>query len=180
MKTPPIQSKRQGFSLIEMSVVIVVGLMIAGAGLTLMNQQTKFLNVLAEQDFILTEAPQINRAITSIIGRCDAIRLHETFDDAINDQNAVTTGANVLVAAFTNPDGSQFFGLIVLETINGNLMLNYYQYDPGSALPVEGTPSWTISREIDAASFALVDGLFQVNLTGPNAENLTYTISPSQ
>lgn len=175
--SPPVQ---KGFTLVEMTVVIMFGLALASAGMMLLNQQVNTVRIYNEQDFILKEAPRINNTLTSLLSRADAIRLHENFTDAVQDQNPVIADANVLVAAFREIDNSVTFGIISFETIAGEDLLNYYFFDPTQTAPVQGTPSWTISRVVDDANFNLVQGLFQGTLTGPNAEQITYTISPNQ
>lgn len=174
--------RKKGFTLVEMTVVIVFGLAISSVGMLMLSQQLQTVRRLNQQNFILQESPKINTAMSALLGRADAIRLHQSFADAIQDQNPVLDDANVLVAAFRNIDNNTTFGIINFETdpATGNNRLDYYFFDPADTAPVEGTPSWNISREIADASFALVNGLFQVTLTGPNAEQLTYTISPNQ
>ncbi len=171
---------KKGFTLVEMTVVIVFGLAVAGAGMTLLTQQISIVRILNDQDFILKEAPRINQSLTALLTRADAIRLHQDFSDALADRDPVTANASVLVAAFRNPDDTTNFGIISFETVSGEERLNYYYFDPTAASPTQGNPSWSISRKVSDASFALVTGLFQTTLTGPNSESLTYTISPNQ
>lgn len=179
MKTPSPKI-RKGFTLVEMTVVIMFGMALASAGMMLLNQQINTVRIFNEQDFILKEAPRINNTLTSLLSRADAIRLHANFSDAIQDQSPVITDGKVLVAAFRNIDNTVTFGIISFETIAGEDRLNYYYFDPNQTPPTQGNPSWTISRVIDDADFDLVQGLFQGTLTGPNAEQITYTISPNQ
>lgn len=178
MKATP--SRKSGFTLVEMTVVIVFGLALASAGMLLLSQQIRIVRIFNEQDFILKEAPRINSSLTALLGRADAIRLHDSFSEAIQDDNPLLTNATTLVAAFRDIDGSTTFGIIAFETVSGEGRLNYYFYDPDEIAPTAGNPSWTISRNVDGADFNLVEGLFQATLTGPNTEQITYTISPNQ
>ena len=181
MKLP--QSKKSGFTLVEMTVVIIFGMAIAGAGLALLNQQIRITRLFNQQNFILTEAPQINNTLVTLLGKADAIRLHDNFSDAVANTNPVLTEGNTLVAAFRNFDNTFTFGIINLETVAGRQRLNYYSFDPNASPPTnptQGSPSWTVSRKVTDADFSLVNGLFQTTLTGPNAEQITYTISPLQ
>lgn len=178
MKTSP--PRKKGFTLVEMTVVIVFGMALSSAGMLLLNQQIQTIQRLNAQDFILREAPQINTTLTALLSRADAIRLHDNFNDAVLDQNPVLADGKVLIAAFRNIDNTTTFGIISFETVAGTDRLNYYFYDPSSTPPTQGSPSWTVSRDIGLASFNLVDGLFQAALTGPGGEQLTYTVSPNQ
>ena len=175
--------KKSGFTLVEMTVVIVFGMALASAGLMLLQQQIQTARLFNQQDFILTEAPQINNSLGAILGRADAIRLHANFADAVNNVNPTTTGATTLVASFRNFDNTFILGYISLETVSGNPQLNYYFEDPNltpRAAPAQATPAWVISRKTQNVNFNLVNGLFQLTLTGPASEQITYTISPNQ
>lgn len=180
MKTT--QNKIKGFTLVEMTVVIVIGMALAGAGLMLLNQQLRTVSIFNQQNFILRQAPSINRTLTALLDRADAIRLHNNFSDAIGDQNPVLTDGKTLVAAYRNIDNSVTFGIISEETNSGVTSLNYYFFDPSSSEPTPSvdSPSWVISRDIGSADFSLIEGLFQTTLTGPANEQITYTISPNQ
>lgn len=176
-----IQSyKKSGFTLVEMTVVIIFGLALSTAGMMLLNQQIATTRLFNQQNFILSEAPRINSALSALLGRADAIRLHDNFSDAVQDRDPVLADAKTLVAAFRNIDNSTSFGIINFETVSGEERLNYYYFDPAQTPPVQGSPSWTISRKISDADFNLVQGLFQATLSGPNTEQITYTISPNQ
>ena len=174
-------TRKKGFTLIEMTVVILFGLAISSVGMLMLNQQVRTSQRLRDQDFILIEAPKINSVMSSLLGQADAIRLHTQFSDALTDSNPVLANATVLVAAFNDVNGNIQFGIISFEDNGGPKRLNYYLLDRGATvLPTEGSPSWTISRNVENASFDLVNGLFEITLTGPQAETLTYTISPNQ
>ena len=174
------QSKKSGFTLIEMTVVIIFGMALSAIGLMLLNQQVHTARVFSQQDFILSEAPQINSSLVSLLGKADAIRLHADFNNAVANTNPILTGAKTMVAAFRNYDNTTTFGIISLETVAGQQRLNYYYYDPAQTAPTQANPSWTISRKIADADFSLVNGLFETTLTGPKSEQISYTISPLQ
>ncbi|MGJ8725760.1 MAG: PulJ/GspJ family protein [Roseibacillus sp.] len=180
MKLP--QQLKSGFTLVEMTVVIVFGMALSAAGLMLLNQQIQTVRTFNDQDFILSEAPQINTSLASLLGKADAIRLHSNFAGAVGNTSPVLSGATTLVAAYRNVDNTTSFGIICFETVSGQQRLNYYYYDPTppATAPTQGNPSWTISRNISNVNFSLVDGLFKSTLSGPNGEQITYTISPNQ
>lgn len=180
LHSPSRSSFKRGFTLLEMTIVIVFGLAISSAGMMLLTQQVGIVRTFNQQNFILKDAPGINHSLTSILSRADAIRLHRNFSQAINDNNPRTQNCRVLVAAFRNVDNTTSFGIISLETLGGEKFLNYYYYDPTQPPPARNRPSWTISRNVEGADFDLVDGLFRMTLTGPEAETITYTISPNQ
>ena len=175
-------AKKKAFTLVEMTVVVIFGLAITSSGMLLLNQQIQTAQILRDQDFILLEAPKINSTFNSLLGNADAIRLHQNFNDAVNDSNPVLTDAKTLVTAYRNFDNSTSFGIISLEMVGNSNQLNYYLFDGASSLtpPVQASPSWSISRRVEDVDFDLIDGIFVLTLTGPNAEQITYTISPNQ
>ena len=84
-------AKKKAFTLVEMTVVVIFGLAITASGMLLLNQQIQTAQILRDQDFILQEAPKINSTFNSLLGNADAIRLHQNFNDAVNDSNPVLT-----------------------------------------------------------------------------------------
>ncbi len=69
MKIPqPIHKSKKGMTLIEVTAMMTFGMALAASGLVLVNQQTTFQRKLLEQTFLLRDAPQINRSLTSILG----------------------------------------------------------------------------------------------------------------
>ena len=180
MKISKKSSLKHGYTLLELSITMFFGAALSSAGLMLAGNQADVASRLREQRFILQEAPSINGSLTNILSRASAIRLHNNFNDAINNTNAVLQDGNTLVAAFRNIDNTVAFGIINFETIGTRTSLNYYYHDPAAgAAPTEGNPSWTISRNVNAVDFDLTNGLFQMGLTGPNAELINYTIAPN-
>ena len=127
MKTT--QKVKSGFTLVEMTVAIIFGLALASTGMLLLRQQINTVQIFNDQDFILKEAPRINNTMSALLGRADAIRLHENFADAIQDQDPVIADGTTLVAAFRNIDGTVTFGIISFETVAGDNRLSYYYYD---------------------------------------------------
>ncbi|NNM28912.1 MAG: hypothetical protein HKO57_05280, partial [Akkermansiaceae bacterium] len=117
MKIAPVSqpAPRRGFTLVELSMAVMLSMVIGGMSMMLMQQQVTHQRIVRAQDFLVKEAPLINNALTTIMARADAFRIHETLEDAVADTNAVTTGGRVLVVGFQNPDGSREFGLISFE-----------------------------------------------------------------
>ncbi|MDP0490910.1 MAG: hypothetical protein Q7Q71_07675 [Verrucomicrobiota bacterium JB023] len=177
---PPIPRViARGFTLMELSVTIMFGLIVASVGLTLINQQARLMSILNEQNFILHEAPMINRTLTSILSKADAIRIHKNFNSARNGNNYVNTNGRTIIVAYRNPDDTTTYGIIDYKANED--ILNYYYYDPDDGgIPNKNSYDWTIGKDLTNVRFSLVDGLFQAMLQGPNGETITYTISPDQ
>ncbi|NNC89851.1 MAG: hypothetical protein HKN82_15445 [Akkermansiaceae bacterium] len=180
MKIAPVSqpAPRRGFTLVELSMAVMLSMVIGGMSMMLMQQQVTHQRIVRAQDFLVKEAPLINNALTTIMARADAFRIHETLEDAVADTNAVTTGGRVLVVGFQNPDGSRQFGLISFEDDGMDSFLGYYSIDQFTPFPGAGNPDWIISRSLTDATFFIQNDVFRVRLTGAAGESITYSGTP--
>ena len=159
---------RRGYTLIELAVAISCGLITAAMLLALVNQQFAFLKIYHAQNFLIREAPLISTHMNRLIGQAERFRLHNSTADAMSGTNPVMTGASVLVLNFQQPDGTTQAAMLSFE----DHALYYYLVPTAGAL---STPQWAITREASNVSFAIVDGVLRVTLTGPNSEQITYS-----
>ena len=169
---------RRGFTLVELTLALMMSMVLGSMTMMLMQQQVTHQRILRAQNFLVEDAPLINNALTTILARADAFRIHTDLDDAIASTNAVTTGGQVLVVGFQNPDGSRSFGIISFENDSGDPFLGYYTVDDFTPFPGAGNPDWIISRTLANASFFVDNGVFRVQLTGPAGETITYSGTP--
>ena len=108
---------KSGFTLVEMTLVITVGLMVAGISLTLFNSQLMAYKILGAQNFLISEAPQINNTLNRIVPRANFFRMYQSLSDAEMGSNAVITGGKVLALKFQDtakPEDSSF-GVIAYD-----------------------------------------------------------------
>lgn len=164
----------RGFTLIEMTVTITVGLMVAGMSLTLFNSQITSYRILNTQNFLVSEAPQINNTLNSIVSRANFFRMYASLGDATSGQNAVITGGKVLALKFEDPSSAadSSFGVIAYdETAND---LNYYHVSSMAELAI-ATPKWSITTQLSGAIFYVENGVLRIKLTGPNGEEIIYS-----
>lgn len=169
---------RRGFTLIEMSIAMLVSIAIGGVMMTLLQQQVSFHRIMRSQNFLVQEAPQINHAVTSVLAQADAYRIHSGLTDAVADVNAVTADGNTIVLGYSNPDGSQQFGIIAFETVADLPQLGYYNLDPSVTFAGAGNPDWIISRQVTDVSFFIENGVFRMEISGPAGESITYSGTP--
>lgn len=159
---------RRGYTLIELSVAIGCGLMAAALLMALVNQQFAFFRIFNAQNFLIREAPLISTHMNRLIGQAERFRLHNSTADALTGANPVMSGASVLVLNFQQPDGTMQAAMLAFE----NHALYYYLVPAAGAL---AAPEWAITRDASNVSFAIVDGVLRVTLTGPNNEQITYS-----
>jgi type II secretory pathway pseudopilin PulG len=172
------QGHERGFTLIEMSVAMIVSISIGAIMMALLQQQISFHRIMRTQNFLVEEAPQINHTITSVLAQADAYRIHANLTDAVSDTNAVTADGKTLVLGYTNPDGSQQYGIIAFETVEEQSYLGYYNLDPSASFAGAGNPDWIISRGVTDATFFVENGVFRMEVAGPVGETITYSGTP--
>ena len=173
-------SHKAGFTLVEMTVTILVGLMIATITLTLFNSQLASYKILQTQNFLISEAPQINNTLNRIIPRANFFRMYGSLTDAKESSNAVIADGKVIALKFqaitrdpNSPlDDYSSFGVIAYD--DETKKLNYYHLESMAELAV-ATPDWSISNRIEDAVFYVENGVLRTKLTGPNGEEITYS-----
>ncbi|MBB5353391.1 prepilin-type N-terminal cleavage/methylation domain-containing protein [Haloferula luteola] len=165
---------RRGFTLIELTLAIMIGLATASMTLLLMNQQLAFLRIYKAQDFLVREAPLINSYVTKVLGSAEGYRLYTDIDSLKGGGNPVLTGAKVLVLRYRLPSGGIKAAVLSFEDPGDDFDRGlYYRLLPDSGNI--GTPEWAITKEPVDVTFSIEQGILRMRLTGPNGETITYS-----
>ena len=172
MKNSPKRWFRRGYTLVELSLAMSIGIMVAAMGLLLFNQQMAFLKIFKAQDFLTREAPMINNYVVRVIGAAEDYRLYEDIGALKNGENPVMTGATVLVLRFREADGSMRASILSFEDPGTGMGL-YYTMIPDSGIIT--APDWALSKQPDMVSFAVEQGVLRMIVSGPNGEELIYS-----
>lgn len=167
----------KAFTLLELTIAMMVGLIVATLIISLFNQQLAFLRIYQAQNFLTDEAPVINTYVTRLITGADRIRLHSTVTDAINGTNARASASPVMVLNFRQADGTMRASILSFETRSGVKALYYYIVPKTGAL---GNPQWFITRRASNVLFSLDQGVIRFNITGPASESITYAVTMQQ
>jgi prepilin-type N-terminal cleavage/methylation domain-containing protein len=174
---------RKGFTLLEMTVVLVIGLMIAGMTTSLFTQQLSMFNILRSQNFMLREAPKINSLLNNIVSRADAIRMYADTTDAKSASNSATDGATVIALKFQGSSIksgqsvlSESYGVIAFDSTTGKL--NYYGNLDSLASLDPANPDWQLSNQVQDVAFSVTNGVLRIQLTGPNGGEINYSTTP--
>ena len=181
MKDSPKHTRR-GFTLIELSIAMMLGMATAGMVLTLFNQQLTFLNLFRNQNFLTEEAPIINNYVARLIGKADRFRLHANRNDAVTGVRPLSgtdllNPARVLVLNFRQPDGTIRAAILEYADRGAGPALNYYLVPANGVTPngVLWEPQWVITKAPSKVTFQMTQGVLQVVLTGPNQEQVIYS-----
>lgn len=174
MKTHPPSRRRgpRGFTLMELTLVVAMGAMIAAMLMALFNQQLTFLRIFRAQGFLNEEAPMVSMHVARIIGRADRFRLHASLPDALANEGARLTESPVLLMNFRQPDGQIRVGILAFETRNGRQALYYHLVPEAGALP---EPQWFVTDRASDVRFSVEEGVLRMRLTGPAGEQITYS-----
>lgn len=172
--------RHTGFTLVEMTVVLLVGMLIAVMSLTLFNYQLTSYKIINAQNFLIHEAPQVKNSLNRIIPRANFFRLFPTLSDAEVGSNATISDATVLALQFKGaaqtPDS---FGVIAFD--DDESRLDYYHLTSLAELTNADDDdwrkanSWSISRQVDDAVFYVENGVLRIKITGPNGAEIIYS-----
>lgn len=178
---------RKGFTLLEMTVVLVVGLMIAVMTANLFTQQLSMFGILRNQNFMLREAPKINNLLNNIITRADAIQMYANTADAKSASNSATAGATVIALKFQGSSIksgestlSENYAVIAFEKDDDKETgkLNYYGNLASLASLDPANPDWQLSSQVESVEFFVTNGVLRIRLTGPNGGQTIYSTTP--
>jgi prepilin-type N-terminal cleavage/methylation domain-containing protein len=165
-------SVRRGFTLIELSVAIVMGLMTGAMVMALFNQQLAFLRIYKAQNFLAEDAPIISMYVSRLVGKADRFRLHDTVADALAGRNPRLTASPVLVMNFRQPDETMRASILSFENRGSGPALYTYVVPLSGVL---GTPEWSVTNKPSNVQFTMEQGVLRMILTGPSSEQIIYS-----
>ncbi|RPJ31712.1 MAG: type II secretion system protein [Verrucomicrobiaceae bacterium] len=171
MKTLLLTARR-GFTLIELSIAMVMGIAIGGMVIALFNQQLAFLRLYKTQNFLTEEAPVISVYISKLVGKADRFRLHDSVDDALAGRNPRLTASPVVLLNYRQPDGTMRASILSFEDRVSGPALYHYVVPTNEVL---GEPQWFVSNKPANVWFAMEEGVLRMTLTGPAGEQITYS-----
>jgi prepilin-type N-terminal cleavage/methylation domain-containing protein len=172
MKTA-VQRLRRGFTLIELSIAMMMGIATGAMVLALCNQQLAFLKMYKAQNFLTDEAPIVSMYVSRIIGKADRFRLHDSVSDALSGANPRLTDSPVVLLNFRQPDGTMRAAIRSYEDRGTGSALYYYVVPPPPA--VLESPQWAVTKAPSNVVFSMSEGVLRMTLTGPKKERITYS-----
>jgi hypothetical protein len=162
----------RGYTLIELTLAMGIGMMVAAMSLLLFNQQMAFLRIFRAQDFLTREAPLINNYVVRVIGSAEGYRLYTDMEALKSGQDPVLSDAKVLVLRFREADGTVRASVLSFEDPGTGKGL-YYRVMPLNG--VLGEPDWALSKQPEEVVFGVEQGVLRMRLEGPNGESLIYS-----
>lgn len=188
-----------GFTLLEVSIVIILTVGVASVSLAMLNNNIAAYQRISDQEFITGEAPLIGKIVSELIQEADQFELyqdHSAIGGALTD--GVTTldptggtilQSRTLILKKSNPeDGTQQVTAISMcdstagnstpdndPTTFGRLEFFSDVDVPTTPPPAATPPNWTISTELLDATFRVEAGILRMTITGPRGESITYS-----
>lgn len=170
MKTS-VKASRGGFTLLEMTVVMMVGMVVASIIMAMLNQQIAFLRIFRAQSFLNEEVPIISNHISKLLSAAERFRMHDTVSAALAGTNPKLTSSPVLVLNFRQPDGSVRAGILSFENRGQGKALYYYVVPASGVLT---TPEWVVTDKAANVEFFMVSGIIATRLAGPAGEEVSF------
>jgi len=167
-----IRKLRRGYTLIELSVAMILGMAVSGMVMVLFNQQLAFLRIYQTQGFLTDEAPIISLYVGKLVGKADRFRLHDSVADALIGANPRQTASPVVVLNFRQPDGTVRASILAFEDRGSGPALYYYLVPSTGVL---NAPQYAVSRRPTDTQFSMQEGVLRMTLTGPAGEQITYS-----
>lgn len=173
----PAPSSRKGFTLIELTLAMSMGMAISAIILVLFNQQLVFLRFYRDQTFLTEEAPLISMHVSKLVGKAERFRLHANVAEARAGFAPSYSASPVLILNFRQPNGTVRASILSFEDRGAGKALYYYLESPDGSLL---TPQWYLSKMPKDVSFSVQQGILRMTLTGPNNEQVTYSGAMTQ
>jgi hypothetical protein len=167
-----LKRMRRGFTLLELTVAMMVGMTVGATVLAMLNQQIAFLKIFRAQSFLNEEAPIISNHVSKLLMSAERFRLHASVADALAGTNPRLTASPVCVLNFCQPDGTMRAGILSYENRGQGNALYYY------VVPLSGvlsTPQWAVTNKPTNVSFFVESGIIRIRLQGPAGEELTFS-----
>jgi hypothetical protein len=172
MKLPIRKPRGRGYTLVELTLAMCVGIVISALVMSLVNQQLAFLKIFRAQSFLVTEAPMLNNYVVKLVGNADSYRLYASIDDLVAGRSQVMTNAPVIMLRFKEPNGTFRSSVLSFEDPGTGNGLYYRMVNSSGVL---ASPSWVLSKKPTNVRFAIENGILRMVVSGSNGEEVTYS-----
>ncbi len=162
----------RGFTILELTITMMVGMTVGAMMLAMLNQQVAFLKIFRAQSFLNEEAPIISSHVSKLLLSAERFRLHASVADALAGTNPRLTDSPVCVLNFRQPDGSVRAGILSFENRGQGNSLYYYVVPTSGIL---SAPQWAVTNKPTNVSFFVDSGIIRTRLTGPAGEEITFS-----
>ncbi len=163
---------KRGFTLLELTMAMMIGMAIGSILLAMLNQQIAFLTIFRAQSFLNEEAPIVSHHVSKLLLNAERFRLHASLEEALSGEDPRLTDSPVVVLNFRQPDGTLRAGILSFEDRGQGEALYYYVVPLAGEL---GEPEWAITNKPADVAFYVESGIIRTRLTGPAGEQITFS-----
>jgi hypothetical protein len=158
--------RQQGYTLIELTLVMGLSMMIASALAGMFDAHLKMLNQTAKYQFLAKDAPFIGLLLTKTLGNADDYRIYSSRNAATTGGAPVITGS-VVRLWMRQPNSTFRQALLSYETVNAHPGLYFFLANGAGVFPT--APNWELAGgQLTAATFDASTGILLVTLNGSN------------
>lgn len=162
----------RGFTILELTITMMIGMTIGALILAMLNQQVAFLKIFRAQSFLNEEVPIISNHISKLLISAERFRLHASVADALAGTNPRLTDSPVCVLNFRQPNGTMRAGILSFENRGQGNALYYYVVPTSGVLTA---PQWAVTNKPANVNFFVESGIIRTRLTGPAGEEITFS-----
>lgn len=162
---------RRGFTLIELTLAMLIGMVIGGIVLAMLNQQIAFLRIFRAQGFLSEEAPLVSSHVSKLLMNAERYQLFANLNDAQNEENPTLNESPALRIYYRKIDGTPVSGILSFEERDGISGLYYYNNSSGTF----NQPQWAVTTKPTDVTFLMDSGIIRCRLTGPADEQITFS-----
>jgi prepilin-type N-terminal cleavage/methylation domain-containing protein len=171
-----MKTRRQsGFTLIELTLVMGISVMVAGALIGMFQAHIQMLNQALKYKFLAQDAPFIGLLLTRTLGNAEDYRIYASGAVA-----RTSTGTPVLtgpaVKLWMRQPNSTFRQVVVsFEPVSGHQGIYVFITDLSTGV-FPAAPNWEIAGgQLSSASFDATTGVLLATLTGNCYEQYTFS-----
>jgi hypothetical protein len=169
-----MKKRRQGgFTLIELTLVMGISVMVAGALIGMFQAHVQMLNQAVKYKFLAEDAPVIGLLLTRTIGNAEDYRIYASGTAARSSTGTPVLTGQAVRLSMRQPNSTFRQAVVSFETINSHLGLYFFLAD--STGTFSATPSWELAGgQLTAATFDAATGVLLATLTGTYYDQYTF------
>ena len=186
-----MKQRQQGYTLIELGLVIGLSMMIAAGLVGLYQAHVQALNQAIKYQFLAKDAPFIGLLLTRTMGNADDYRIYSSRGAATSGGAPILTGQATKPATGpairlwmrqpnannSQPNSSFRQAILSIESINNHWGIYFFLADPNTGA-FSSTPNWELAgsptttssavSQLTGVKFDASTGVLLVTLSGPN------------
>jgi prepilin-type N-terminal cleavage/methylation domain-containing protein len=167
--------RQNGFTLIELTLVMGISVMVAGALIGMLKAHVQMLTQAAKFSFLAQDAPFIGLLLTRTIGNAEDYRIYSSGAAARSNGTPVLTGAAVRLW-MRQPNSSFRQAVVSFESINSHPGIYFFLTDLGTGV-FSSTPNWELAGgQLTNTTFDATSGVLLATLTGANYDQYIFAV----